>query len=149
MLNIEIIEGCNFKCYFCPAKDITNNIYIDLELFKRIIVEARQLGITTVKLTPGRGEPFLHPNIYEILDVACRHMDRVHMFTNATAINVDKLKAVMSPKLDLHVSFYGSTAEKFVELTCTNKRLFDIFHRKLAELKAADIQHTIERKNQE
>ena len=109
MIDIELVEGCNFKCYFCRAKEITNNVYIDLMLFKRIITEAKQLGIKTVKLTPCRGEPFLHPNIYEILEFACQHMDHVHMFTNATAINVDKLKAIASPKLELYVSFYGET----------------------------------------
>jgi hypothetical protein len=149
VISIELIEGCNFKCYFCRAREVKENVYVDLALFKRIILEAEQLGITTVKLTPCRGEPFLHPHIYEILEFACAHMTRVHMFTNATAINVKKLKRIDRTGLELDVSFYGDTSETFIRLTETSSHLFDIFHRKLADLTANGIEYTIHRRDQE
>jgi molybdenum cofactor biosynthesis enzyme MoaA len=45
MLAIEILEFCNFRCYFCKAKDITQPKFMSLDLFKRIIIEAKELGI--------------------------------------------------------------------------------------------------------
>lgn len=147
MIGIELVEGCNFKCYFCRASSVSKNTYMDADLYKRIILEAEQLGITSVKLTPEFGEPFLHPDIYELLDHSCKHMKHTHMFTNATAINVDKLKNICRHGLELNISWYGDTPEKFIELTHTNEHLFRVFHDKLHQLSEAGIQHTIYRRD--
>lgn len=94
MIVVEILEYCNFKCYFCKAKDITEPKYMPLDLFKRIILEAKEMGITEIDLIPAKGEPFLHPDIYEMLDFLNTHMKHTIVFSNATAINVNKLKHV-------------------------------------------------------
>jgi organic radical activating enzyme len=148
MLAIEIIEGCNFKCYFCPAKDLDKNLFMDLELFKRIVLEAKELGITKLNLTPCKGEPFMHPNIYEMLEFVNTHMEEALLFTNATTINITKLKQININKITLCVSFYGETVDKFVELTQAGKNLFNIFHKRLIELKEANIKHEIHRRDQ-
>lgn len=147
MLAVEIIEGCNFECYFCTAKDIKTPVYMDFDLFKRTILEAKELGITKINLTPCKGEPFLHPNIYEMLDFVNTHMKESMLFTNATAINVDKLKAIGLNNIVLCVSYYGSTIEKFNELTGMGNNLFKIFHRKLAELTDAGIKYDIHKRD--
>ncbi len=147
MLAIEIIEGCNFSCYFCRAQWVKQNKYMDLALFKRIVLEAKELGITQLKLTPGRGEPFLHPDVYEMLDIACANMKRVIMFTNATPINVARLKAIDTSTLNLNISVYGMEVGKFKELTCTTDRMHDIFLKRLGELTAAGIPHIIHRRD--
>lgn len=147
MLSIEFIEGCNFECYFCRAKDLDKNVYMDKELFKSTVAQAKELGIKHLKLTPCKGEPFLHPNVYEMLEYANDNMQEVFMFTNATAINVAKLKAIRRNRLVLCVSYYGSNVEEFTKLTCTNQHLFDIFHRKLKELTDAGIEYEIFRRD--
>jgi len=148
MLAIEIIEGCNFKCYFCKAKDLKSVTYMDLELFKKVVLEAKDLGITKLNLTPCKGEPFMHPNIYEILSFANEHMKESLVFTNATAINMDKLKELKLNNIKLNVSYYGETLDKFIELTGSSKSLFKIFHRKLKQLSSAGILHEVHRRDQ-
>lgn len=143
MLAIEIVEGCNFKCYFCKAREVEKNVYLDFELFKKIITEAKELGIDRIKLTPCRGEPFLHPHIYEMLEFANNNMKHIDMFTNATAINIDKLKKINLDHLSLCISKYGSNAEEFSKLTVTNSRMYNIFCRKLKELTEAGIRYEI------
>lgn len=147
MLAIEIIEGCNFNCYFCRARFVTTNKYLDFDLFERIVLEAKELGITQLKLTPGRGEPFLHPQVYEMLDVACSNMQRVLMFTNATPINVKKLKSINTSTLNLNISNYGNDVKKFKELTCTTDHMHRIFMQRLEELKEAGIPHSVHRRD--
>lgn len=147
MLAIEIIEGCNFSCYFCRARLVDKNKYMNLELFKRIVAEAKELGITQLKLTPGRGEPFLHPDVYEMLDIACSNMSNVLMYTNATPINIEKLKAINTSTLNLNISNYGMDAAKFKELTCTTDRMHRLFLERLEELKTSGIRHTIYRRD--
>lgn len=147
MLAIEIIEGCNFKCHFCTAKDLELTTHMDLDFFKRIVLEAKDLGITKLNLTPCKGEPFMHPNIYEILSFANEHMKESMLFTNATAINISKLKSVDLTNIVLCVSYYGSTITKFTELTGMKNNLFEIFHRKLTELNDAGIKYQIYRRD--
>jgi MoaA/NifB/PqqE/SkfB family radical SAM enzyme len=147
MLAIEIIEGCNFKCYFCAAKDLKTYSFISLDLFKRVVLEAKDLGITKLNLTPCKGEPFMHPNIYEILNFVNQHMKETLVFTNATAINVNKLKKIKLNNVKLCVSYYGETVDKFIELTQTTESLFNTFHRRLIELKDAAINHEVHRRD--
>lgn len=147
MIVVEIIEYCNFKCYFCKAKDITEPKYMPLDLFKKIILEAKEMGITEIDLIPAKGEPFLHPNIYEMLEFLNEHMKYTIVFTNATAINVNKLKTVKMNNIKLCVSYYGDTPEKFKELTAMDRNLFDIVHKRLEEMTDAGIQYKLERRD--
>jgi MoaA/NifB/PqqE/SkfB family radical SAM enzyme len=147
MIVIEILEYCNFKCYFCKAKDITDPKYMSLELFKKIVLEAKALGITEVDLIPAKGEPFLHPDIYEMLAFLNEHMKYTIVFTNATAINVNKLKDVPMNHIKLCVSYYGATPEKFKELTAMDKNLFDIVHKRIEQLDNSGITYHLERRD--
>lgn len=143
MLSVEIIEGCNFKCYFCVAKHVETNVYMNKDLFKRIVLEARELGINRLKLTPHKGEPFLHPDIYEILEFANDNMSQVDIFTNATAINIDKLSNIRFNNINLYISEYGSNGQEFSKLTCMPERLRNIFDQKVLELKQSKIKHEV------
>jgi MoaA/NifB/PqqE/SkfB family radical SAM enzyme len=147
MIVIDIIEYCNFKCYFCKAKDITEPKYMPLDLFKRIILEAKEMGITEIDLIPSKGEPFLHPDIYEMLAFLNEHMKYTIVFTNATAVNVKKLKQVPLNNIKLNVSYYGATPEKFKELTAMDKNLFDIVHKRLEEMTNGGIHYNLERRD--
>lgn len=147
MIVVEIIEFCNFKCYFCKAKDIKEPKYMPLELFKRIILEAKEMGITEIDLIPAKGEPFLHPDIYEMLEFVNEHMKYAIIFTNASAINVPKLANTKMNNIKLCVSYYGATTEKFNELTGMSQNLFDIVHRKLKEMDDLGIRYHLERRD--
>lgn len=147
MIVIDIIEFCNFKCYFCRAKDITEPKFMPLELFKRIILEAKELGITEIDLIPAKGDPFLHPDIYEMLAFLNEHMKYTIVFTNATPVNVEKLKLVPMNNIKFCVSYYGATPEKFKELTQMDKNLFDIVHKRLEQFDEAGIQYNLERRD--
>ena len=147
MIGIEIIDGCNFKCWFCRAKDLDGYSFMELDIFKQTILEAKELGIKTVDMIPSRGDPFLHPNIYEMLDFANEHMSDILIFTNATPINVRKLKDVNLSRTKLCISLYGKNAERFIELTQTTEEMFNIFENRIKELSAAGIKYSLERRD--
>jgi len=72
MIYFYLTEGCNLACRHCwiaPRYQTGDNTYPSLEpdLFRSIIEQAKPLGLTGVKLTGG--EPFLHRQIREILEV--------------------------------------------------------------------------------
>ena len=143
MLNIDIIEHCNFKCYFCGAKDLTSRSYMDVNLYKSIIDQAVSLGITSVTLTPLLGEPFLHPNIYEILEYSVERLRMVNFATNASAIDVDKLSRINDDHLRMEISQYGRTEDEFVKLTNASPRMYHTVNQKITELTNADVKFHI------
>lgn len=73
-LYFYITEGCNLACRHCwiaPKFEANKSEklswpYIQIELFKHIIDQALELGLTSVKLTGG--EPLIHPEIEQVLD---------------------------------------------------------------------------------
>jgi hypothetical protein len=83
-----------------------------------------------------------------MLEFANDHMTDVMLFTNATPFNVDKFKSIRNKNIELCVSYYGSTAEKFKELTCTTDSLFKTFHRKLEEMDKANIKYQVFRRDE-
>ncbi len=67
-----LTEGCNLRCRHCwivPKYQSGDRSYpaLEMDLFRSIIQQAKPLGLSGVKLTGG--EPLLHPDIYEMLDV--------------------------------------------------------------------------------
>lgn len=143
MLNIDIIAHCNFKCFFCEARNLKQHTYMDFGLYKRIVDEAIELGITSVMLTPSLGEPFLHPHIYEMIEYATERLDLITLVSNATAIDVSRLVGIERHKLFLMISQYGRSADEFVQLTNTSSRMYNAFERRIDELDRAGIRYTI------
>ena len=66
-----LTEGCNFSCRHCwiasgyGSQDTPPSV-LNFDLFKKILQQAKPLGLSNVKLTGG--EPLLHPAINEILE---------------------------------------------------------------------------------
>ena len=88
-LYFYITEGCNLRCSHCwinPPFEKDNKAgdfpYVDLELFKHIVSQARELGCSGVKLTGG--EPLIHPQIHELLDYIKEEDLGLTVETNAT-----------------------------------------------------------------
>jgi len=84
-LYFYLTEGCNLACSHCwlaPKFDPNGSSYpvLPLELFEKIITEARPLGLTGVKLTGG--EPLLHPDILAIMQLIHREELSLTLETN-------------------------------------------------------------------
>ena len=115
-LYFYLTEGCNLKCRHCwiapkyqaPDKPVPA---LDPDMFKTIIDQARPLGLSTVKLTGG--EPLLHPQIHEILEVIRTEDLRLTVETNGVLCTPElaaKLKAT-SENPNVSVSLDGADAE--------------------------------------
>jgi Radical SAM superfamily len=144
MIHIDILEHCNFKCFFCPARFNQEAIYMKPELFYSIIDQAVECGIEELSLVPLKGEPFLHPNIYEMLEYAACRMKAIRLFSNATAINVDKLRKIDISTVSLNISQYGNSEEEFTTLTQAAPRMWQVFQDRLQQLTKAGIIYHIE-----
>ena len=80
-----LTEGCNLCCRHCwiaPKYEAGDNSHpsLDLRLFESILDQAKLLGLSNVKLTGG--EPLIHPEIYDILNLIRNRNLRLTIETN-------------------------------------------------------------------
>jgi MoaA/NifB/PqqE/SkfB family radical SAM enzyme len=86
-MDIALSEYCNLTCQMCRRP--SEALFMDKELCKRTLTEARDVGVQTVSFSGG--EPFVHPAIEEILAHAFGLGIKVQLVTNGTLIKRDKL----------------------------------------------------------
>jgi SynChlorMet cassette radical SAM/SPASM protein ScmF len=83
---------------------------LDPEIFRRIIRQAKPLGLTSAKLTGG--EPLMHPRIGEILDILRGEKLRFNMETNGVLCTPDLAQELVRSGLGhVSVSLDGADAD--------------------------------------
>jgi len=114
-LYFYLTEGCNLRCRHCwiePPHQSEKRQYpaLDLELFRRIIAQAKPLGLSSVKLTGG--EPLMHPRIGEILAILREEKIRFNVETNGVLCTPEVAQdLVRSGMYHVSVSLDGADAE--------------------------------------
>lgn len=86
---IDICAGCNAACPFCPRlymPEERSKGYMEIELFKFILKEAKKEGIKNIRLY-STAEPTLHPKFDEIIDLLKRDNFFVSVSTNASMLD--------------------------------------------------------------
>lgn len=114
-LYFYLTEGCNLRCRHCwiaPAYQPAERTYpaLELNLFGSIIQQAKPLGLKSVKLTGG--EPLLHPDIRQILEIIRKEELRLIVETNGVLCTqelADEMARCKSPFVS--VSLDGADAE--------------------------------------
>lgn len=84
---IEITNICNLKCSFCSIS-YRDKKSIDIKQFKKIITEVK--NYTDYVYLHVRGEPLIHKNIGEFLEVLKTNNLKVNLTTNGTLLNCKK-----------------------------------------------------------
>jgi radical SAM protein with 4Fe4S-binding SPASM domain len=86
---IDICAACNATCPFCPRiymPEERSKGYMDLELFKFILKEAKKEKINKIRLY-STAEPTLHPKFDEIIDLLKEDGFHVSVSTNGSRID--------------------------------------------------------------
>ena len=104
---------CNLRCAYCVAKSSPNapRRAIGLANVQRLIDESTQLGFVHAFFTGG--EPFLLPDIYDMLAYSAARMQTT-VLTNAMLLHgtrLEKLVAVANDRLIVQVSLDGGRPE--------------------------------------
>lgn len=116
-ITIEPITTCNLYCEECPTgkKTLTRSSgKIELELFKKLI---DQVSKKTFYLNLYlQGEPFLHPEITEMIKYAINKKMFVCVSTNGHFLDTDNcLKVVKSDLQKIIISLDGATEETYLK----------------------------------
>jgi len=116
-LQIEPTAKCNLKCTTCLRSRLKDEVNSDMELdtFKSIVDQLRSHVYSTqaINLT-GCGEPFLNPNLIDMVKYAKKKGLKVTLVSNFTVTTEKKLLELIEAELDtLAVSIDGATKKTF------------------------------------
>jgi radical SAM protein with 4Fe4S-binding SPASM domain len=104
-IDIEACSICNIQCTHCFRQylDIKDEeTFMDMDLYEKIVEEcARESVFTTFKFSM-RGEPCMHPQIVEMVDLAKRKgIKEIWINTNGKNMTEEMFRGFMKAKLDI------------------------------------------------
>src|SRR5574344_748653 len=75
-------EGCNCRCSYCDTKySYENSIFIDMSL-NEILFKIKKIGNNLLTITGG--EPLIHDNIEDFIEILNREKYKINIETNGT-----------------------------------------------------------------
>jgi SynChlorMet cassette radical SAM/SPASM protein ScmF len=110
-----LTADCNLRCRHCwisPSfqSSTVSSSYLSLDLFKEIVRQGKQLGMSNVKLTGG--EPLLHPQILEILEFIRSEGLALGIETNGVLCTPEVARAIAACNtINVSVSLDGIDAD--------------------------------------
>ena len=110
---IEITNICNLSCSFCSIDNRLKEI-ITPEKFEEILKKIDKY--TDYIYLHVKGEPLLHPNLKELLDIANKYNKQVNITTNGTLIN-EKIDILLHPAIrQINISLHSeNNKENYIE----------------------------------
>ena len=108
-INVDLIELCNYACIHCPYSMMVQEKKLSHARFspvlnQKLIDEVRKYGVgktQQIRYT-ANGEPFLHPEIMDILDYAVKNSGVfVSVTTNGSLVDEQKAQQLLEMGLGL------------------------------------------------
>jgi len=132
-LYLYLVDQCNLSCRHCwisPGFSQDRRDGIPLDYLKKTILEAKALGLQSVKLTGG--EPLLYRDIYALLEFLAVEEINVIIETNGTLFNKSIIERLKSCKVEqISVSLDAGTPDLHDDL----RGVKGSFHRTVAGLR--------------
>ncbi len=125
-VQIDLTNNCNNTCIACwcnspllkgkGLSEIEKRQYLPLRLVKELLDEISRMGATEVYYSGG-GEPFMHPQIMEVLKYTKEKRLACHVNTNFTLLDRNKLDCLIDLGVDfLTVSIWAGTPKTFCKV---------------------------------
>jgi MoaA/NifB/PqqE/SkfB family radical SAM enzyme len=111
-IQVEVTSACNGACIYCPRtvyRDTWRDRHLPLDVFRKL---EPFFGKTRHLHLQGWGEPFLHPEFFEMVALAKAAGCRVGTTTNGMLLTRDRISRVIESGLDLMAFSLAGTGEK-------------------------------------
>jgi MoaA/NifB/PqqE/SkfB family radical SAM enzyme len=130
---VQVSRRCNLRCTMCGHEVWQSNSgFMEWPVFERVIAESKAAGVKTIHILSGQGEPFLHPQVFEMLERAVAEGFAVGIVTNGTPLTEERIRRLAGIGLSyIQFSFAGWDKESYESVYVGAK-----FDRTLANLKA-------------
>lgn len=107
-VELELTRRCHMDCVHCYV-DHDDTTLLSLAEISALLNELADMGVLQLTLTGG--EPFLRPDIWEILEAARRRGFYLRLFTTATHVDAEVARRLHDLALaEVHVSLYAPDA---------------------------------------
>ena len=106
---VQISRRCNLRCAMCGHEVWkTNSGFMEWPVFDRVLEQCAANDIKKINILAGQGEPFLHPQVFEMLEKAIAGGFDVHIVTNGTPLTPERIDRLGKLGLaSLQFSFAG------------------------------------------
>jgi len=113
--HFEVTSRCNEKCIHC-YQPRHNPRHIEMALVKDIIAQLHDMG--TVSMTFSGGEPFLHPEFLDILQLARKNDFMINILSNGTLIDAEAIRVMKETNINMiQISVYSMDAKTHDSIT--------------------------------
>lgn len=124
LLQLDPTNACNNDCIACWCRspllkerkiaDEEESLSLPIDIIKQLLDDCAALGTTNVYLAGG-GEPFMHPNILEIVEHIKKLGMACHINTNFTLVTRDMAERLVEMGVDhFIVSLWAATPKTYV-----------------------------------
>lgn len=113
-ITIELTNACNLRCPCCPTHFAMKRErgYLDVEVFKKLVDEFKDVKIKPAFAMNFAGEPLLHQRVDEIIAYASKNGHRTFISSNTTLLKKSLSERLIRAGLDeIHVCLEGMTKE--------------------------------------
>lgn len=118
-IRVLVTGLCNYRCPFCHNEGQEKNNHsknMSMEEFKALIDYLKDK--TLVELAISGGEPFIHPQIVEMIDYACQNLScDVSCATNLSLIRREQIAQLSHTRVKLNIQYPYTEREKFARST--------------------------------
>jgi MoaA/NifB/PqqE/SkfB family radical SAM enzyme len=120
-VHVDITNACNTDCVTCwdhspwldqPRSPAWKRQRASAETVHLLLSELAELGGTRAIVLSGMGEPFTHPDVYEIIEAIKRRGLHLTIITNLVAADPDRLAALGVD--DLLVGVHGASQPSYL-----------------------------------
>jgi MoaA/NifB/PqqE/SkfB family radical SAM enzyme len=111
-IQVEVTSACNASCIYCPRtvyRDVWEDRHLPLDVFRKLAPAFAKTGHVHLQ---GWGEPFLHPEFFDMVATAKASGCRVGTTTNGMLLNQDRRARLIESGVDLIAFSLAGTGEK-------------------------------------
>ncbi len=114
-MRVYVTENCNAKCSSCFNANSRSNTEMSPDVFEELCRYLCKNGITSLKIMGG--EPTVHKQFLQIIDIAKTFFPKISIFTNALNENIQKVVLREHDSIIYNFNFASAfTEDKFVLL---------------------------------
>lgn len=132
MVQVGITNICDLSCNECyhkiyKKKPSYRPVFMDLEIFKKVVNEVVFFPCSTVFRFLGKGESLLHPNLIEMVSYAKNYLTQsVALITNGIKLNKKMAAQLLGTGIDvIDISIDAYSVEKYGKVR-SNPEFFSI-----------------------
>lgn len=124
-IEISPVSYCNHKCIFCGIDfAMQKNVKLDRDTFCKRIKEMGELGVRSI-MYAGEGEPLLHKDLPEFIEITKKSNIDVSMTTNGTTGNYELWKEILPYLSWIKFSVDAGTPEIYADVHKVPEKFFN------------------------